>query len=143
MKPLHADSCWRNTLSMRLLVGLITLVTAGCASKIILLPRDGGESITGIMSSVGSMAVTLHGRDYRGNYVTTDGGPTTGTFNSYGRRFRTGTFNAYTSPKNARALLVAADGNTLRCEFTFGGEGGLGSCTGSDRQQYDLMIRND
>jgi len=109
----------------------------------ILLPRAGGESIVGTVSSMGVMAVTVDGRDYHGNYVPTDGGSTTGTFNSYGRRFRTGNFNAYTPPRNARALLVAGDGNTLRCEFTFGGEGGVGSCITNDRHEYDLMIRND
>ena len=109
----------------------------------ILLPREGGDSVTGTVSASGLMAVTLEGRDYQGNYYTTDGGVSSGTFNSYGRKFRTGTFQAYTQPKNARALLLAADGNTLRCEFTFSSDGGVGSCTSKDKHEYDLMIKSD
>jgi hypothetical protein len=118
-------------------------VVAGCASKMILYPRDGGDLVIGAITFSGVMNVTLDGRDYHGNFVPTDGGVATGTYNSYGRRFRYGTYQSYTPPRNARALLVAADGNTLRCEFTFGGEGGIGSCTTNDREEYDLLIRTE
>jgi hypothetical protein len=141
MKTLHPTPSF--AASRLLTVMLAGSLLAGCASKMILLPREGGESITGTVSSTGVMAVTLAGHDYQGSFVPVDGGTSTGTFNSYGRRFRTGTYQTYTPPRNARALLVAGDGNTLRCEFTFGGEGGVGSCITNDRHEYDLMIRND
>jgi hypothetical protein len=122
----------------------VVLLLSSCApSRLILLPREGGEAVTGTMSVGGELAVTLLGRDYHGKYYATDGGVSTGTYTSYGRRFRTGSYQSFTPPRNARALLLAADGNTLRCEFTFGGDGGAGSCTTNDRHEFDLLIKNE
>ena len=130
-----------------------SLLVGACTSTMVLLPREGGESVTGTISFSGVIAVSLLGRDYQGNYYTTDGGLSTGTYSSYainssgngahGGGARMGTFQSYLAPKNARALLVATDGTTLRCEFTFGGDGGVGSCTTNDSHEYDVLIKSN
>lgn len=130
---------------------LVTIILGGCAYPLQIHSRDGSGSWSGIANSGNkSMTINLEGVNYTGNYIFDNG--SVATTNVYG------TVNAYGSAKPAtahsqsygttyipgsnqgQAFLLAPDGKSLRCRFTYIGNSGLGECQSNNGKVYDLVI---
>ena len=127
---------------------------AGCATtyQLSVMPRDSGKIYTGTAEEIGSgegrISITLEGKAYNGTWVQTaperTHGFVTGGF-GWGRRGfgGLGTMITMDNPQGgeAKALLTAADGSGLRCDFRSGYGTGGGVCRDDRGKEYDVQMR--
>ena len=135
---------------MRPLLCIACLALAGCASTydLTVMPRDSGKTYAGVAQDTGAgegrISITIEDRTYNGTWVETEPGRTTG-FVSGGFRGRgLGGFVTMDNPHGAgaKALLTAADGSGLRCDFLGGqGRSGGGTCRDDKGRVFDVQIR--
>lgn len=122
----------------------------GCAYPLQVLPRDGSPAGIGAANSGGkTVVIAMDGKTYRGTYVH-DGGAVIpvnsfGTATAFGRAGATTVTGSSSSlgyvPGSGNGRLIAmADGDTLRCEFTYISGSGLGACQDNAGKAYDLVI---
>jgi hypothetical protein len=137
----------------RVLVLALAALLAGCTTSyaLTLMPRTSGQIYTGEATGQtgGEMqlSVTIGERSYRGTWVVSDPGPTTGfvvggIFGS--RRSGIGTSVVLDNPQGteAKALLRSADGRGLRCDFKgVTGAAGSGACQDDGGLVYDVQLR--
>ena len=141
---------------MRLTALAFALALAGCAStyNLTLMPRDSGRTYTGTLEEVtrgeGKISVTIEGKAYSGTWVQSasaysQGWITGGLGLGFGRRGwgGLGTSIVLDNPQGgeAKALLSAADGSGLRCDFRSSHERGGGVCRDDKGKEYDVQIR--
>ncbi len=131
----------------------LALTLCGCAATydLTLMPRDSGKMYAGTVtddaSGEGRVAIAIEGKAYAGTWVqsspTTSHGWITGI--GYGRRGfgGLGTVITIDNPQGneAKALLTAADGSGLRCDFKTGQGRGIGLCRDDRGREYDVQIR--
>lgn len=141
-----------------MLTGAALLGLAGCAStyQLTLMPRTAGklyygEAVEQPGSTHAALSITIDDKTYTGTWValTPDrtGGTISGGIGFGGRR---GGFGIGTAPVvienpsggESKALLQAADGSGLRCDFkgTGSGRSGGGTCTDDKGLVYDVQI---
>lgn len=142
-------------MNARIATSLATLLLAGCAStyQLTLMPRTSGTLYYGEAVEYGSQAdvtVTIDNKTYTGTWVYA--APDRATAYVSGgvgwgwRRFGgIGTTVTVDNPSGgeAKALLRAADGSGLRCDFrgmAYGRSGG-GTCQDDKGLLYDVQIR--
>lgn len=131
----------------------LAALLAGCATSysLTLMPRTSGElhygEAHGTTGGETQVRITIGARTYQGNWVVTTPAPTTG-FVVGGilgsRRSGIGTSVVVDSPAGteAKALLRAADGSGLRCDFRgVNGTSGSGTCTDDQGLVYDVQLR--
>lgn len=120
----------------------LALLLAGCAGTLQLLPRDGGERANGTFNTgTKTLEVNVSGKFYSGKYVTNAGSSFT-TVNAYsGTQSAYGSGQTFSSGNSGVALLVAADGDTLRCEFNYQGLNAIGICKLRDGRIFDLTTK--
>lgn len=106
------------------LLVLLILAVAGCGGTMQLLPRDGGAGGTGSLNIASkTMEVTVEGKRYAGNYVVAV------------------QHNASGGPGNA--LLMAPDGDTIRCEFTATAMRAIGTCQTRAGRVFDMQAQRN
>ena len=127
--------------------GFILLVTAlalaGCAStyNLTVMPRDSGKLYSGVAEGSGSgegrLSITIEDKTYNGTWVETTPAYSTG-YVSGGAGFV-----SMENPNGAesKALLTAADGSGLRCDFRSGYGFGGGMCFDDKGKAYDVQVR--
>ena len=135
---------------------IAALALAGCAStyELQVMPRDSGKRYTGTASDAGNgegpISITIEGRTYNGTWTETQPSSTTGYVMGgigWGRRGfgGLGSFITMDNPAGgeAKALLSAADGSGLRCDFKSSSERrvGGGVCKDDRGREYDVQIR--
>ena len=148
----------RTALLSRFVVGAAVLALTGCAStySLTLMPRNSGKLYYGEaveQSAGGPAALTIQIEDkvYSGTWVAstpaTTSGYVSGGFGWYGRRGGIGFGGGPVVVDNptggeSKALLQAADGSGLRCDFrgTARASGG-GTCQDDKGLVYDVQIR--
>ena len=139
---------------MRALVILTALALSGCATtyQLSLMPRDSGKVYTGIAHEdgrgEGSISVNIEGKAYNGTWVQTQPARVHGFVSGgigWGRRGWGGLGSMVTieNPQGgeAKALLTAADGSGLRCDFRSGYDTGGGICRDDRGKEYDVQLR--
>lgn len=144
---------------MRHLVLIAALALAGCASTnydLALMPRDSGKVYTGTADDVGGgegrISITIEGKTYNGTWVETQPATSTGFvsgglgFGFGGRRHGFGSLGTFITMDNpqgseSKALLTAADGSGLRCDFKGGQGRGGGVCRDDRGREYDVQVR--
>ena len=140
---------------MRIPILAAALLLGGCATtyQLSVMPRDSGKIYTGTAEnasgSEGSMSITIEDKTYQGTWVQTAPAYTTGFVSSLGfgwgwRRGGLGTMVTMDNPQGgeAKALLSAADGSGLRCDFRSGpSQRGGGVCRDDRGREYDVQIR--
>ncbi len=139
---------------MRLVPLACALALAGCASTydLTLMPRDSGKTYTGTLQEVargeGKMSVNIEGKAYNGTWVQSAPAYSQGWITGglgFGRRGwgGLGTSIILDNPQGgeAKALLSAADGSGLRCDFRSSHERGGGVCRDDKGKEYDVQIR--
>lgn len=134
------------------------LLLASCASSytLTLMPRNSGKLYYGeaVEQSAGgpaSVSITIDSQTYTGNWVAATPGQTsgyvTGGFGWFGRRGGIGIGGPVVVDNptggESKALLQAADGAGLRCDFKGLGAGrsGGGVCQDDKGLLYDVQIR--
>jgi hypothetical protein len=120
---------------MKVLFNLIAIsALAGCGGSLKLL--EGGKVHQGQYDAVGkTLAVVVDGVNFSGTYITN-------ASSSYGGLFvgaRYVPINTYTSGNMGRAILTAANGNVIRCEFMAQSMSAQGTCTDNNGKSYDLI----
>jgi hypothetical protein len=134
------------------------LLAGGCATSynMTLMPRDSGKLYSGVIEDSGRgegrVSVSIDGKNYDGTWVQVTNDRSTGFVTGFGfgggRRwgggFGLGSTVTIDNPEGAlsTALLQAADGSGLRCEFRAGGYGrGGGHCRDDGGREYDVQLR--
>ena len=129
------------------------LLAGGCATSydLKLMPRDSGTVYSGIAENRGGgegrISVTIENKTYNGTWVEAVPHRSTGfVTGGFGRWGRFGGFGSTVTIENpgggiAKALLNAADGSGLRCDFQSGGWHGGGLCRDDRGREYDVQIR--
>ena len=133
------------------------LALGGCATsyQLALMPRDSGKVYAGVVEDNGGgegrMSVTIEDKTYAGTWVQSTPERTTGWvtgnfgFGRWGRGggFGLGTFITMDNPQGSesKALLTAADGSGLRCDFRGGQGHGGGLCRDDRGREYDVQVR--
>ncbi len=135
---------------MRSLILVAALALAGCAStyQLTVMPRDSGRLYTGVAEDAGNgegrISITIDGKEYAGTWVETQPSTTTGFVSGFGfRRGGMGSFITMDNPQGgeSKALLTAADGSGLRCDFKSGQGRGGGVCKDDRGREYDVQVR--
>ena len=140
----------------RILVFAAALALSGCATtyQLSVMPRDSGRIYSGTAETAadgqGRISIDLEGKAYRGTWVQvtpdrTHGFVTGGAGFGWGRRFGgLGTMITIDNPQGgeAKALLTAADGSGLRCDFRSGYHTGGGVCRDDRGKEYDVQLRH-
>jgi hypothetical protein len=135
---------------MRGFILLAALALAGCATtyQLTVMPRDSGKLYTGIAEDNGNgegrISITIDGKEYAGSWVETQPSTTTGFVSGFGwRRGGMGSFITIDNPQGgeSKALLNAADGSGLRCDFKSGQGRGGGVCRDDRGREYDVQVR--
>jgi hypothetical protein len=140
----------------QLVIVTAALMLGGCAStyQLNVMPRDTGKIYNGVADdaggSEGRISITLEGKEYVGTWVETSPSYSTGYSSGavgYGSRggWRGGVgFVTMDNPSGgeSKALLAAADGSGLRCDFhsAHGFRGG-GVCRDDKGREYDVQVR--
>jgi hypothetical protein len=135
---------------MRSLTFIAALALAGCAStyQLTVMPRDSGKLYSGVAQDAGNgegrISLTIDGKEYAGTWVETQPSSTTGFATGFGfRRGGMGSFITMDNPQGgeSKALLAAADGSGLRCDFKSGQGRGGGVCKDDKGREYDVQVR--
>ena len=140
---------------MRYAAIIAALALAGCAStyELKVMPRDSGKIYTGTAQDSdrgeGPITITIENKVFNGTWIETQPGTTTGYVMGgigWGRRGfgSLGSFITLDNPQGseAKALLTAADGSGLRCDFKSGqGRAGGGVCKDDRGREYDVQVR--
>jgi hypothetical protein len=151
-------SRWRFTMTTRsFFAGATVALLAGCTSTytLTLMPRNSGVTYVGEAversSSEADVTVAIDKTVYTGTWVYTgvdrSNAYVTGGFGFGGRRsgIGLGSVVSVDNPQGqeAKALLKAADGSGLRCDFRgmSQGRGGAGTCQDDKGLVYDVQIR--
>ena len=131
------------------------LALSGCATtyQLSVMPRDSGRIYAGTAETTadgqGRISISIDGKAYSGTWVHTAPerahGFVTGGF-GWGRRGwgGLGTMVTIDNPQGAesKALLTAADGSGLRCDFRSGYSTGGGVCRDDRGKEYDVQLRS-
>jgi hypothetical protein len=131
------------------------LLVGGCATsyQLAVMPRDSGKVYQGYAEDNGGgegrMSVTIEDKIYNGTWVQSVPERTTGFVTGglgFGRWGRFGAFGSTIIIENpqggeAKALLSAADGSGLRCDFRSGQGHGGGLCRDDRGREYDVQVR--
>ncbi|MGD9953091.1 MAG: hypothetical protein AB7S87_10975 [Burkholderiales bacterium] len=131
----------------------LALLAAGCTTtySLTLMPRTSGElyygEARGTTGGETQVTVTIGARTYQGTWVVATPPPSTGFVvgGVLGSR-RSGVGTTVVLDQNAgseaKALLRAADGSGLRCDFKgVTGASGSGTCTDDRGLIYDVQLR--
>ena len=131
------------------------LLLGGCATsyQLQLMPRDSGKVYAGFADDNGNgegrISITIESRTYNGTWVQAVPERTTGFVSGgfgFGRWGRFGGLGSTITIENpgggeAKALLTAADGSGLRCDFRSGQGRGGGVCRDDRGREYDVQVR--
>lgn len=144
----------------KLLIATAALALSGCATtyQLSLMPRDSGKLYSGTaeenVHGEARLSIEIEGKRYDGTWVQmtperTHGFVTGGLgfgrrgYGGYGGYGGFGTLFTIDNPSgaDAKALLTAADGSGLRCDFrsSFGRGGGV--CRDDRGKEYDVQLR--
>ena len=120
----------------------VTALLSGCAGTLIMHPRDGGEVAAGAFNAASkTMEVSVGLKRYSGSYVTNAGTAFSTGVAFSGTRSAYGTSQTFSGGNNGVALLAAADGDTMRCEFNYQGLSAIGVCQTRGGKIYDFMTQ--
>jgi len=147
----------RNTLAIAIAAALLM---GGCATtnyQLSVMPRDSGKIYPGVASNAtgteGPITIAIDGKEFRGTWVQTVPSYTTGYSTGFGWGYgrwgypwgAAGGSISMDNPQGgeAKALLTAADGSGLRCDFRGGPSvrGGGGICRDDKGMTYDVQMR--
>ncbi len=132
------------------------LLLGGCATttyELAVMPRDSGKIYAGTAGNAagneGPISITIENRTYNGTWVQTVPNATTGFVSGFslgwgGRRGGLGTLVTLDNPQGGevKALLSAADGSGMRCDFKSSpAQRGGGVCRDDHGKEYDVQMR--
>ena len=135
-------------------IATAALALSGCATtyQLSLMPRDSGKLYSGTaeesVHGEGRISIDIEGKRYQGTWVHMAPERSHGFVSGgigFGRRAYGGfgTMFSIDNPNGAeaKALLTAADGSGLRCDFRSGYGRGGGVCRDDRGREYDVQMR--
>jgi hypothetical protein len=141
---------------MRYAIIAAALALSGCATsyQLSVMPRDSGRIFTGVAEDTGygegRISLDIDGKQYNGTWVSM-APDRTNAYVSGGFGFGRGrwgwgglgTMITLDNPSGgeSKALLTAADGSGLRCEFRSVQARGGGTCRDDRGREYDVQMR--
>ena len=144
----------------RIALVIAALALGGCAStyQLTLMPRDSGKTYAGVLEESargeGKVSVNIEGKAYAGTWVQSAPaysqgwvhGGIGGGWSWWGWRHGWGGLGTTITIDNpqggeAKALLTAADGSGLRCDFRSSRASGGGLCRDDRGKEYDVQMR--
>ena len=140
-----------------LLAAAAALALTGCATayNLTLMPRDSGKLYSGyadgVQGSEGRISITIEDKTYNGTWVNTIPERSTGWAwgggYAWGGRGHYGGVGGSITMDNpqggeSKALLTAADGSGLRCDFRGSWGQGGGVCRDDRGREYDVQLRS-
>jgi hypothetical protein len=135
----------------------IALLAGGCATsyQLQLMPRDSGKLYQGFAegstSAEGRISITIEDKVYNGTWVSVVPERSTGYvsggfgYGRWGYGYGAGFGSISMDNPNggeAKALLTAADGSGLRCDFRGSWGSGGGVCRDDKGRDYDVQMRS-
>ena len=141
----------------RLFLAAAAAALAGCATSynLTVMPRDSGKLYSGFADGVqgneGRISITIEDKTYSGTWVATVPERSTGWVwgggYAWGGRGHYGGLGGTVSMDNpqggeSKALLTAADGSGLRCDFRGSWGQGGGVCRDDRGREYDVQLRS-
>jgi len=134
---------------------VVVLALGGCTTvsyQLSLMPRDSGKLYQGVAEGVsggeGRISITIEDKTYNGTWVATVSDRSYGYVwgGGYaGRGYYGGLGGSITmdNPQGgeSKALLTAADGSGLRCDFRGSWGQGGGVCRDDRGREYDVQLR--
>ena len=146
---------------MRHIIAIAAATLLGaCATttyQLSVMPRDSGKIYPGFAENAtgteGPITIAIEGKEFRGTWVQTVPSYTTGYSTGFGWGYgrwgypwgAAGGSISMDNPQGgeAKALLTAADGSGLRCDFRGGPSvrGGGGTCRDDKGMTYDVQMR--
>ncbi len=137
-----------------ILIAAAALSLAGCATtyQLAVMPRDSGKMYQGVAEDRGGgegpISITIEGTTYNGSWVQVTPARTYGWVSGGWGWARHGGWGmggtiSMDNPQgsSAKALLSAADGSGLRCDFQSGYGLGGGLCRDDRGREYDVQFR--
>ena len=137
-----------------LILAAAAAALAGCATSynLTVMPRDSGKLYSGyadgVQGSEGRISITIEDKTYSGTWVATVSDRSYGYVwgGGYaGRGYYGGLGGSITmdNPQGgeSKALLTAADGSGLRCDFRGSWGQGGGVCRDDRGREYDVQLR--
>ena len=138
-----------------LIIAAVAVALAGCATSynLTVMPRDSGKLYSGhadgVQGNEGRISITIEDKTYNGTWVATVPERSTGYVfgGGYGGRGYYGGLGGTISMDNpqggeSKALLTAADGSGLRCDFRGSWGQGGGVCRDDRAREYDVQLRS-
>ena len=139
----------------RFILAAAAAALAGCATSynLTVMPRDSGKLYSGFADGVqgneGRISITIEDKTYSGTWVATVSDRSYGYVwgGGYaGRGYYGGLGGSITmdNPQGgeSKALLTAADGSGLRCDFRGSWGQGGGVCRDDRGREYDVQLRS-
>jgi hypothetical protein len=140
-----------------LLAAFAALALGGCAAtnyQLSVMPRDSGTLYQGVAEDHGGqgpISITIDGKTYNGSWVQVEpersygyvsGGFGDGSWGRWGG-YGVGGSISMDNPQGgaSKALLTAADGSGMRCDFRQGQGLGGGMCRDDGGREYDVQFR--
>lgn len=119
----------------------LAIVLAGCAatSGPLRMLADGKAYTGSYDKRTSSMDVNIDGRVYKGTYALDSTRSVGAGFATNGQSTASGFGGGSTVSSNARAVLVSADNQVLRCQFAAGAQEAVGDCVDGAGRKYDLI----
>jgi len=124
-----------------LCIAVAASILAGCAatSGLLRMVADGKAYAGTYDKRTSSMDVNIDGRLYKGTYVLDSTRSVGSGFATNGQSTASAFGGGSTTSSNARAVLVSADNQVLRCQFAAGKNEAVGSCVDAGGKAYDLV----
>lgn len=113
---------------------LSVLVLSACGGNLVLV-ADGKAYPGKFDAMTKSIELNIDGKVFAGNYVTNSSIATGGGM--VGTKWISTT--SATNGTQGRAMLIASDNSTMKCEFAYEGMSAQGVCQDSTGKAYDFM----
>lgn len=122
----------------KLVILSLLAMLSGCISSVSLIAQEGQRYIINVDQVARKLTTNIDGVFYSGTAVADESvGFAVGQ--TYGLKPTFGTSSMITQGSGARAMLVSADGDVIRCEYTKNGLRIIGQCQSNKGRQFALM----
>lgn len=117
----------------------VAVLLSGCTGNLLLIDKSNQQSKGTFNAADKTLEVQINGVDYKGFYVT-NASAALGVMQGFsGSKVVSGTGQAYVTGNTGRAILRDASGSTIQCEFSYSGMKGIGTCSDSKGETYQLI----
>lgn len=123
----------------KIILLLAVLLMSGCAGNLILIDKD-SKQFSGQFNSLSkTLEVSINGKLFSGFYITNASVAISNSQINSTRSTANANTQTFYGGDTGRAVLRAADGETIQCEFNYQGMKAIGSCLNATGERYQLI----